>query len=148
MSRKVKYDVSFKLKCVKEVQKKKHSVHLVSSRENFCKSLLRKWILDYGISGLEPKKNQVYSAQFKFNVIKEIRTNYLSLREARIKFKIPSESVIIKWQKDFTTFGLDGLNPKPKGRPKNMSTPKRKSIKSKESLSREEELLLENERLL
>lgn len=150
MSRKVKYDVVFKLKCVKEVQKKNDTVHLVSSRENFCTSLLRKWILDYenyGIWGLEPKKNQVYSAQFKFNVIKEIRTNYLSLREARIKFKIPSESIIIKWQKDFTTFGLDGLNPKPKGRPKNMSTPKRKSIKSKESLSREEELLLENERL-
>ena len=150
MSRKVKYDLSFKLKCVQEVQKKNHSIDLVSSRKNFCKSLLRKWILDYenyGILGLEPKKNQVYSVQFKLNVIKEIRKNNLSLREARIKFKIPSESVIIKWQKDFTIFGLDGLNPKPKGRRKNMSTPKRQSIKSKESLSREEELLLENERL-
>lgn len=45
-ARKVKYDLVFKLKCVKEVQKKNHSIHLVSSRENFCKSLLRKWILD------------------------------------------------------------------------------------------------------
>ena len=80
-------------------------------------------------------------------VIKTITSQYLSLHEARVKFNIPSESVIIKWQKDFTTFGIDGLHPKPKGRPKTMSTSKGKPTKSKQPLTREEELLLEIERL-
>ena len=64
-----------------------------------------------------------------------------------MKFNITSESVIIKWQKDFTTFGVAGLQPKPKGRPKSMSDYKRKKRKTDKPLTREEELLLENERL-
>ncbi|WP_442878326.1 helix-turn-helix domain-containing protein [Algoriella sp.] len=64
--------------------------------------------------GLEPKNNQVYSIEFKLKIIDEIEKNHLSLREARLKFNIPSDSIIIKWQKDFANFGLDGLQAKPK----------------------------------
>ena len=64
-----------------------------------------------------------------------------------MKFNVTSESVIIKWQKDFITFGITGLQPKPKGRPKSMSDYKRKKRKTDKPLTREEELLLENERL-
>lgn len=64
-----------------------------------------------------------------------------------MKFTITSESVIIKWQKDFITFSIEGLQPKPKGRPKSMSNFKRKKRKSDKPLTREEELLLENEAL-
>lgn len=150
MARKVKYNVSFKLHCVKEVLENHYSVNSVSDQEDISDSLLHKWIIDYqnqGTLGLEPKKNQKYCAEFKFRVIKSIIEQHLSLGEARIKFNIPSESVIVKWQKDFANFGVDGLQPKPKGRPKNMNTPKRKSLKLKQPLTREEELLLENERL-
>lgn len=150
MARKVKYDVEYKLRCVKEVLEKHHSIHSISHQLDISKSLLRKWITDYrnqGITGLEPKKNQTYSVEFKLKVIQSIKTQKLSLREARVKFNIPSESVIIKWQKDFATFGIDGLKPKPKGRPKTMSTSKGRPKKSKQPLTREEELLLENERL-
>jgi transposase len=34
------------------------------------------------------------------------------LPEACIEFNIPTASTIIKWQKDFTNFGLEGLQPK------------------------------------
>jgi transposase len=71
----------------------------------------------------------------------------LSLREACLKFNIPTDSTIIKWQRDFANFGLEGLQPKPKGRPKSMSNFKRKKRKSDKPLTREEELLLENEAL-
>ena len=64
-----------------------------------------------------------------------------------MEFNIPTKSTIIKWQKDFTTFGVEGLHPKPKGRPKSMSNFKRKKRKSDKPLTREEELLLENEAL-
>ena len=49
--------------------------------------------------------------------------------------------------KDFTTFGIAGLQSKPKGRPKSMSDYKRKKRKTDKPLTREEELLLENESL-
>lgn len=150
MARKVKYDVAFKLKCVKEFKENNQSIMLISRHENISESLLRKWIGDYefnGIVGLFPKTNQVYSIEFKLNVIEDIKRNHLSLREARKKFNIPSNSIIIKWQKDFAIFGLDGLYPKPKGRPKIMNRPKRKTNQAQPLLTREEELLLENERL-
>jgi transposase len=150
MTRKVKYGVAFKLRCVKEVLEKHRTIRSISKNENIHISLLKKWISDYrnlGITGLEPKKNQTYCVEFKLKVIKTITSQYLSLLEARVKFNIPSESVIIKWQKDFAIFGIDGLKPKPKGRPKTMSTSKGRPRKSKQPLTREEELLLEIERL-
>src|SRR5690606_18259754 len=80
-------------------------------------------------------------------VIKTITSQYFSFHEVRVKFIILSESIIIKWQKDFATFGIYGLKYKPKGRPKTMSTSKGILKKSKQPLTREEELLLEIERL-
>lgn len=68
----------------------------------------------------------------------------LSLREARLQFNIPADSAIIRRQRDFATFGVEGLEPKAKGRPNSMSNFKRKKRKSDKPLTREEELLLEN----
>ena len=64
-----------------------------------------------------------------------------------MRFNIPSDSIIIKWKKDFANFGLEGLKLKTKGRPKSMSDFKDKKSKSEKPLTREEELLLENEAL-
>ncbi len=90
-------------------------------------------------------------------VLNTIAQEYLSLREVCLKFNIPSESVIIKWQRDFSTFGIEVLHPKPKGRPKSMNNFKRKKRKSDtlakgeqsvaKPLTREEELLQEIESL-
>ena len=150
MTRKVKYGVAFKLRCIKEVLEKHCTISSISKKENIHSSLLKKWISDYlnqGITGLEPKKNKIYSLEFKWQVIHSISEQKLSLHEACLKFNIPSASVIIKWKKDFATFGIDGLYLKPKGRPKTMSTSKGRPKKSKQPLTREEELLLEIERL-
>ena len=150
MERKVKYDYAFKLECVELVLKKHNSILYVSKLKGLNESNIRKWVgfyNRYGKTGLLPRKNQNYSTDFKLKVLKSINDDYLSLSEACLKFNITSESVIIKWQKDFTTFGVDGLHPKPKGRPKSMSDYKRKKRKTDKPLTREEELLLENERL-
>ena len=150
MERKVKYDYAFKLECVELVLKKHYSCELVSKQKGPNKSNINKWVKfykQYGRTGLLPKKNQNYSTDFKLKVLKSIDDDYLSLSEACLKFNVTSESVIIKWQKDFITFGIAGLQPKPKGRPKSMSDYKRKKRKTDKPLTREEELLLENERL-
>jgi transposase len=150
MERKVKYDYAFKLKCVELVLEKGHSCEYVSHKKGLNESNIRKWVnfyKEFGTSGLLPRRNRNYTVAFKLQVLQSITEEYLSLSEACLKFNITSESVIIKWQRDFATFGLEGLHSKPKGRPKSMSNFKRKKRKSDKPLTREEELLLENEAL-
>jgi transposase len=150
MERKVKYDYSFKRECVALVLKKHLSIVYVSKLKGPDESNIRKWVSfykKYGETGLMPRKNQNYKVDFKLKVLKEIKEKFLPLSEACLKFNIPTSSIIIKWQKDFANFGLEGLQKKPKGRPKSMSNFKRKKRKSDKPLTREEELLLENEAL-
>lgn len=150
MERKVKHSYEFKLECVELVVVKHYSFTLVSSEKGTSRSNIRKWVSfyrEYGRTGLLSRKNQVYPVDFKLKVLKSIHRDSLSLREARLRFNIPSDSIIIKWKKDFANFGLEGLKPKPKGKPKSMSDSKDKKSKSEKPLTREEELLLENEAL-
>jgi transposase len=150
MERKVRYDAAFKLECVKLVLEKHYSCNYVSNQKGLNESNIRKWVRfykQYGSIGLLPRKNQSYSVAFKLKVLKAIDNNSLSLRAASVKFNIPDTSIIVKWKKDFTTFGLVGLQPKTRGRPTFMDTNKRKKRKSDKPLTREEELLLENEAL-
>ena len=150
MERKAKYSYEFKLRCVNEVLYQHKSVNSVSKSNGVDHKSVDLWLSfyqKYGKLGLLPRKNKTYSVDFKLKVLKMIDDDYLSLSEACLKFNVTSESVIIKWQKDFITFGIAGLQPKPKGRPKSMSDYKRKKRKTDKPLTREEELLLENERL-
>jgi len=150
MERKVKYDYAFKLECVELVTNEHYSCASVSNKKDISESNIRKWVSfyrEYGKVGLLPRSNRVYSIDFKQKVLLSIDRDSLSLREARLKFNIPTDSTIIKWKGDFANFGLKGLEPKPKGRQKSMSNFKRKKRKSDQPLTREEELLLENEAL-
>ena len=150
MERKVKYDYAFKEECVKLVLEKNHSYGFVSKLKGADKSNIRKWVSfykAYGKVGLLPRKNQSYSVDFKLKVLKAIQKESLTLKNISLKFDIPDVGIIIKWQRDFATFGIEGLQPKPKGRPKSMNNFKRKKHKSDKPLTREEELLLENEAL-
>lgn len=150
MGRKVKYDYAFKLECVELVLKKHYSRVAVSKLKGPDESNIRKWISFYqcyGKAGLLPRKNQSYSVDFKIRVLKSKEKESLSLRDCSVKFNIPDLAIIVKWQRDFANFGVDGLQPKTRGRPKSMSNYKRKKRKSDKPLTREEELLLENEAL-
>ena len=48
---------------------------------------------------------------------------------------MPDLAIIAKWKKDFANFGLEGLQPKQRGRPVSMSDYKRKKHKSDKPLS-------------
>ena len=150
MERKVKYDYTFKLECVELVLKKHYSDRYVSKLKQIPRWNIRKWVSfykTYGEIGLLPRINQSYSAEFKFKVLKTIEKESLSLMETGIRFNIPNIAIFSKWKKDFANFGIEGLQPKPKGRIISMSDYKRKKRKSDKPLTREEELLKENERL-
>lgn len=150
MERKVKYDYAFKLECVKLVLEKHYSRQYVSKLKNLDESSIRMWVNFYnkfGEKGLFPRKYENYPIDFKLKVLKRIKTKSLSIAEACLEFNIPTKSTIMKWQNDFTNFGIEGLQVKPKGRPKSMSNFKRKKRKSDKALTREEELMLELEKL-
>ncbi len=150
MERKVKYDYTFKLECVKLVLEKHYSCVAISKQKGISKSNIHKWVGSYkayGKQGLLPRKNQSYPIDFKLKILKSIDTDFLSLREACLRFNVPSDSIIVKWQQDFAKFGLEGLKPNPRGRPKTMNNYKRKKRKSDKPLTREEELLQEIEML-
>ncbi|WP_439553780.1 transposase [Flavobacterium macrobrachii] len=122
----------------------------ISKEIDVDKSVIRKWVGLYktkGILGLEISKTKtIFSFDFKYKVVKYMLSNNSSLFDASLKFEVPISS-IFQWQKNFANFGLKGLYPKCKGRPKSMSDYKRKKRKSDKPLTREEELLLENESL-
>lgn len=150
MERKVKYDYAFKLECVNLVLEKHHSCQYVAIQRGLNESNIRKWVSfyrKYGRIGLLPRKNQSYSIDFKVRVLKAVETKKLSLRVACVEFNIPAVSIIMKWKKDFANFGIEGLKPKPKGKPKSMTNFKRKKRKSDKPLTREEELMFEIEKL-
>jgi transposase len=150
MERKVKYDYAFKLECVELVLKKHYSDGYVSKLKQIPRWNIRKWVSfyrTYGEIGLLPRMNQSYSAEFKSKVLRAIERESLSLMETGIKFNIPNIAIISKWKKDFANFGIEGLQPKPKGRLISMSDYKRKKNKSDKPLTKEEELLKENQRL-
>ena len=150
MGKKVKYDYAFKLECVELVLKKHYSEGYVSKLKQIPRWNIRKWVSfykTYGEISLLQRINQSYSAEFKLKVLKIVERESLSLMETGIRFNIPNIAIVSKWKKDFANFGIEGLQPKPKGRPISMSDYKRKKRKSDKPLTREEELLKENERL-
>ena len=65
------------------------------------------------------------------------------MRYVSIKINISDVAIIVKWKKDFSDFGLVGLQPKPRGRPKSMDINNLKNRKSDKTFTREGELLLE-----
>ena len=65
------------------------------------------------------------------------------VRYVGIKINIIDAAIIVYWKKDFSNFGLVGLQPKPRGRPKFMDTNNRKNRKSDKTFTREGKLLLE-----
>ena len=151
MFKRNKYDYAFRLQCVEAALRGKDSIKGIAKKNGFEESNLRLWIFfheHYGKAGLKPRPNRHYDISFKLEVLTAIDKEFLSLRSACVRFNIPSESVIISWQKAYKLNGQLGLIPKIKGRPK-MTKPliKRKPRKSAKPLTREEELLKENEYL-
>jgi transposase len=150
MRGKRKFTSEFKLEQVLKYTNYHRSYGDISKEVGIDHSVLRRWVGLYkskGILGLKINKTKtVFSLDFKLKVIKYLASNNSSLFDASLKFEVPISS-IFQWQKDFSNFGIKGLHPKPKGRPKSMSNYKRKKRKSDKPLTREEELLLENEAL-
>jgi transposase len=83
-------------------------------------SSLRLWISrfrSHGIEGLRRKKKETYARDFKLTVLKRMRDEGLSHRQAAALFNIRRFNVVGKWERDYAREGMPGLVPyKDKGR--------------------------------
>lgn len=150
-----RHSLDFKTGIVEKILRGESSVKIISKEHSLAHSMVRRWLKQfgtYGIEGLKSRKGKVlYSQSFKIDVLRTIEEENLSLMEAMLRFKLPNQSVLVNWRKRMDEYGLEGLKPAPKGRPRmhqNDKTPyKRKKTASKEPLTREEQLQLELEYL-
>ena len=68
-----------------------------------------------GVAVLGKKRND--SPEFKLNVIQAVKNGQFSAETAYLYFGIANSSVINRWLRVFEKQGINGLMPKPKGRP-------------------------------
>jgi transposase len=134
-----KHDFEFRLQVVKEVLKKRHTPGSISQKAGIRKSMVQRWVSlyeRYGNKGLKPIHN-VYSADFRLEVVKAMKDQSLSLYQASLRFKIPSVSTLWSWVRIYESEGPERLAKLQKGRLHLMPR------KPKKPLTREEQLLEE-----
>ncbi|MCZ2258735.1 helix-turn-helix domain-containing protein [Sporosarcina sp. G11-34] len=114
---------------------------------------IKNWVLvykEYGVEGLFRKEsNEVYSVQFKLDVLSFIKRTGASLTETALHFGLTNPPMISSWNKKFLEGGAEALD-QPRGRPAMFD--KAKNVKStqltsKDEMTREQKLERENELL-
>ena len=149
-----KYSESFKLRVVQEYLDGPLGYKLLARKYGVkSETQLKNWVAifrKYGVSGLYAKKNrEVYSVQFKLDVLSFMKRTGASVTETALQFGLTNPPTIASWKKAFLQGGTEALD-RPKGRPamsdKNKNN-KRKAYKKDRKLTREEELEQENELL-
>ena len=73
----------------------------------------RQWARAYAVAG---SHHHTYSYDVKLAVVKDRLENGLTVREAMIKHKIPSESSVKAWCRQYRESGESALVDKPRGR--------------------------------
>jgi transposase len=145
MSRKIKYDVNFKLQVVQQILKGKESTDSISFKYTIDDSLVKRWVHFYrihGIDGLMPS-NRHYSPEFKLEVVQAVKSKSLSLKKACRQFRISSDATLKRWLILFDSFGPEALRVERRGRGKPKIRTPAMPRKPKKPLTREEELLEE-----
>jgi transposase len=147
-----KYSEGFKLRLVKEYLGNTLGYNLLAQKYGMpSSSPIKHWVRAYqafGKEGLQKKQtNQVYSVQFKLDVLHFMKQTGASYQETAIKFKMNNPPLIANWNQKFLAEGVKGLEERAKGRPSMSKKPKQKPIKPEKPLSREEQLERENELL-
>ncbi|MFE8701987.1 helix-turn-helix domain-containing protein [Cytobacillus sp. FJAT-54145] len=146
-----KYSEEFKIKLVTEYLNGHLGYKLLAKKYNMpSQTPLQDWVRAYktqGIGGLKQKKGKaVYSVQFKLDTLQFMLETGASYQETAEQFRINNPSLIHRWMKTFKGQGIEGLNPKSKGR-SSMSKKPNKKRNEEQKLTREEELERENELL-
>ena len=127
-----KYNTEFKMEVVKEYLEENISYPQISNK--YCipsETIIIKWVNAYksqGYDGLKVKRqNTQYTLEFKLNVVNLYLTGEMSYQSLANELKINNPSIITRWVKDFREKGIEGLEPKKRGRPSKMPKLPKKS---------------------
>ena len=142
-----KYSVEEKLAAVRMVVNDGLSTYEAAKVSGIPRSPILRWVERYKQFGPEGIiiKHGSYDGAFKVSVIEYMHENHLSLNQTAIKFGIPTEVTVGKWERIYYEEGPQGLYLDNRGRKSKMSSEKPKEKKlSKET---EEDLIAEVQRL-
>ena len=142
-----KYSYEEKLEAVQRVIDDKMSAQSSANILGTNHTQVQRWVARYkqfGVEGLLMKHGS-YSGDFKISVIEYMHANHLSLFQTAVKFGIPADSTVGKWERIYYEEGPPGLLKNNRGRKSKMSSNKpRKKKLEKET---EEDLIAEVQHL-
>lgn len=143
MTRKTKFSIKFKESLIKQYLQGASGLSDLSKKHGIEKRYLRRLVHRYEKQGslIQLEGNNFYEKPFKLKCVLSVLKNRLSLSRAAMIYGIPSDSTIWNWLNLYNKFGEEGLNSKPRGRPKIMSVPKKKKASSDSKLTALEEEL-------
>ena len=149
-----KYRETFKYMIVQEYLSGTLGYELLVNKYGIkSKAQIYHWVAIYkkfGLEGLSPKKNkEVYSVQFKLDVLSFMKRTGASVMETALEFGLTNPPIITSWKRAFLQGGTEALA-RPKGRPPMSDKAKNKKSKPQKpnsELTREQELERENELL-
>ena len=116
-----KYNTLFKQQVIEFYLQNSKNRSLTRKHFQLASRTLRHWINQFnhsrinGLAVLGKKRN--YSPEFKLNVIQAVKNGQFSAEAACLHFGIANSGVVSQWLQAFEKQGINGLMPKPKGRP-------------------------------
>ena len=142
-----KYSYEEKINAVLRVTEGDMSVKQSANILGTAPEHVRRWVMRYeqfGEDGLLMKRGS-YDGSFKVSVIEYMHDNHLSLSQTAVKFGIPTDVTVGKWERIYYEEGPQGLYRDNRGRKPKMSLEKPKNKKLNPET--EEDLIAEVQRL-
>ena len=116
-----KYNFLFKQQVIEFYLQNGKNRSLTRKHFQLADRTLERWIKLFnhnGINGLAVLgKKQNYSPEFKLSVVQAVKNGQFSAETACLYFGIANSGVVSQWLQAFEKQGINGLIPKPKGRP-------------------------------
>jgi transposase len=142
-----KYSQEFKLEVVHYYLNECAGYKRTAHRYGINHDAVRKWVNIYkqhGETGLARQTGKtLFTVDFKQEVVSAMLNEGLSSREAAQRFKIKERWMLVRWLRLYQADGIEGLHPKPRGRPKGMSKPHTSKTSSADGNKTQAELLEE-----
>lgn len=115
-----KYDEQFKLALVQRYLDGEGGYVALCNSCGVTHSMLKIWVARYrlhGSAGLAKRRNASYSAEFKRQLLHQIRAEGISDQQAAARYDIRHASVIGLWRNQYDSGGLAALEPRRRGKP-------------------------------
>ncbi len=116
-----KYSEQQKLDAVETYRSGDLGLRATAALHNVDVASLRKWVAAYeaiGIAGIQRKRRQTYDLEFKLEVLRKLKSDELSYRQAGALFNVRRFDSIAAWERAYKKDGIAGLMPnQPSRRP-------------------------------